>query len=279
MNRIDAIFQDARQSQRRLLMPFVCAGHPAPDSLPDLLGALERAGGSIAEIGIPFSDPIADGPVIASAMHRALERGATPESVFEQVSRARGSTGLGLVAMVSASIVYRAGGPDGFAARAAGAGFDGVIYPDVPLEESDALLGAAREQGLTATLLIAPTTSIARAEAIARACTGFVYLIARTGITGERGEAPDVARRVARLREWTELPIACGFGVSTPEHVRAVVAHADAAIVGSALVRRIDQAVEQGADPIAEAGSFVGELASAARGTRAAAAPDPSRGG
>jgi tryptophan synthase alpha chain len=279
MNRIDAIFQDARQSQRRLLMPFVCGGHPAPDSLPGLLGALEQAGASIAEIGIPFSDPIADGPVIASAMHRALERGTTPESVFEQVARTRGSTGLGLVAMVSASIVYRAGGPDGFAKRAAEAGFDGVIYPDVPLEESDAMLGAAREQGLTATLLIAPTTSLARAEAIAGACTGFVYLIARTGITGERGEAPDVARRVTRLREWTALPIACGFGISTPEHVRAVVSHADAAIVGSALVRRIDQAVEQGTDPIAEARSFVGELSSAARETRAAAAPRPPGGG
>lgn len=245
-------------------MPFVCAGHPQPGSLPGLLGALERAGASIAEIGIPFSDPIADGPVIASAMHRALEQGVTPGSVFEQVGLLRGSTGLGLVAMVSASIVYRAGGPEGFAERAAAAGFDGVIYPDVPLEESDALLGAARERGLTATLLIAPTTSLERAEAIARACTGFVYLLARTGITGERGDAPDVGRRVERVREWTDLPIACGFGISTAEHVRAVVAHADAAIVGSALVRRIDQAVARGADPVAEAGAFARELAGGA---------------
>lgn len=275
MNRIDAIFQDARRSQRRLLMPFVCGGHPEPGSLPRLLGALEAAGSAIAEIGIPFSDPIADGPVIASAMHRALERGTTPESIFCQVAEVRGSTKLGLVAMVSASIVYRAGGPDGFAKRAAEAGFDGVIYPDVPLEESDALLGAARGQGLCATLLIAPTTSPARAEAIAGACSGFVYLLARTGITGERGEAPDVARRVARLREWTDLPIACGFGISTPEHVRAVVAHADAAIVGSALVRRIDQAVARGADPIGEARAFVGELAAAAGEPSPAEEPTP----
>lgn len=264
MNRLETIFQEARRERRRLLMPFVCAGHPEPGSLPRLLGALEGAGAAIAEIGIPFSDPIADGPVIASATHRALERGVTPGSVFDQVGQLRGSTALGLVAMVSASIVYRAGGPDGFAERAAKAGFDGVIYPDVPLEESDALLGAARERGLTATLLISPTTSLGRAEAIAKACTGFVYLLARTGITGERGEAPDVARRVERVREWTDLPIACGFGISTPDHVRAVVAHADAAIVGSALVRRMDQASARGADPIAEAGVFVGELAGGA---------------
>jgi len=279
MNRIDAIFHSARQQNHRLLMPFVCGGHPGPDSLPTLLHALESAGAAIAEIGIPFSDPIADGPVIAAAMHGALQRGTTPAILFDQVRSARSSLKLGLVAMVSVSVVYRAGGPDGFAKRAAAAGFDGVIYPDVPVEESDELLGAAREHGLTASLLIAPTTSPARVEAIAQACTGFVYLLARTGITGERGEAPDVARRVAKLREVTDLPIACGFGISTPDHVRAVVAHADAAIVGSALVRRMDHAAAQGGDPIQAAGAFVGELATAAdaaaRREGAGVAPSP----
>lgn len=273
MNRIDAIFRDAREANRRLLMPFLCAGHPGPDDLPQLLGALESGGASIAEVGIPFSDPIADGPVIASAMHDALERGSTPESVFAQVAGVREGCKLGLVAMVSASIVYRAGGPEGFADRAAEAGFDGVIYPDVPLEESDALLGAVRERGLTASLLIAPTTSLERAEAIAKACSGFVYLLARTGITGERGDAPDVEKRVRRVREWTDLPIACGFGISTPDHVRAVVEHADAAIVGSALVRRIDQAVQKGGDPIGETRAFVGELAAAAAGAASGGSP------
>lgn len=265
MNRIDSIFRDARGRGERLLMPFVCGGHPRPGSLPALLGGIERAGAVIAEIGIPFSDPIADGPVIASAMHRALEGGVTPDSIFREVRGVRGSLRLGLIAMVSASVVYRAGGPAGFARRAAEAGFDGVIYPDVPLEEADELLGAARERGLTASLLIAPSTPPERAESIAKACSGFVYLLARTGITGERGEAPNVARRVARLREFTDLPIACGFGVSTADHVRAVLAHADAAIVGSALVRRMDQATEHGTDPVEAAGTFVGELAGAAR--------------
>lgn len=267
MNRIDAIFARARERNERLLMPFVCAGHPAAESTPDLLRTLQDAGAAIAEIGIPFSDPIADGPVIASAMHGALERGVTPATVFRQVESVRSRLEIGLVAMVSASIVYRAGGPEGFARRAADAGFDGVIYPDVPLEESPELLGAARAAGLTATLLVAPTSSPERAEAVCRACSGFVYLLARTGITGERGEAPDVERRVSRLRQATQLPIACGFGISTPAHVRAVVAHADAAIVGSALVKRIGQAVERGEDVPAAVAAFTAELVAALEAT------------
>ena len=262
-SRIDSIFADARDQGRRLLMPFVCAGHPHPDALPTLLQTLQHAGAAIAEIGFPFSDPIADGPTIAAAMHNALEGGITPHTIFDQVRAARDSLDLGLVAMVSASIVYRAGGPEGFAKDAAEAGFDGVIYPDISLEEAETFLKPAQEQGLTTTLLISPNATPERAEALAKASTGFVYLLARTGITGERAEAPDVARRVKRLREWTDLPIACGFGISTPDHVRAVVKHADAAIVGSALIRRLDQATNNAEDPIEAAGAFVRELSAA----------------
>ena len=278
MNRIEATFAQARARRERLLMPFVCAGHPARDSMPILLSALQDNGAAIVEVGIPFSDPIADGPVIASAMHAALQAGATPESVFRDIERARASLSIGLIAMVSVSVVYRAGGPDGFASRAAAAGFDGVIYPDAPLEESAELLDAARAHGLTATMLIAPTTPPDRAAAIAAACSGFVYLLARTGITGERGEAPNVQRRVDALRKVTDLPIACGFGISTADHVRAVVAHADAAIVGSALVRRMDQAAEQHLDPIAAGSAFVRELAEAARGVTPESSREPAAG-
>ncbi|MBK7404659.1 MAG: tryptophan synthase subunit alpha [Phycisphaerales bacterium] len=278
MNRIVATFEQARARGERLLMPFVCAGHPAPDSTPDLLRALQDEGAAIVEIGIPFSDPIADGPVIASAMHDALLAGVTPESVFRQVEAVRPHLSIGLVAMVSVSLVFRCGGPQGFAKRAAAAGFDGVIYPDAPLEESAALLAAARDEGLTGTLLIAPTTPPERAQAIAEACSGFVYLLARTGITGERGEAPNVERRVAALRRVTDLPIACGFGISSADHIRAVVAHADAAIVGSALVRRMDLAREQGQEPVRAGAAFVRELVEAARSITPATAPPPSAG-
>lgn len=240
VNRIDAIFRDLRRANRRALMPFVCAGYPGPGGLGDTLRAIEGAGASIVEIGIPFSDPIADGPVIAAAMHQALLAGCTPERVFEEVRGVRDTLSIGLVAMVSVSLVYRTG--DAFLRRAAEAGFDGVILPDVPLEEAPPYLQAAKDAGLTATLLVAPTTPPDRAARIAQACTGFVYMLARTGITGERDDAPEIADRVTALRQVTQLPIACGFGISTPEHVRAVVRDADAAIVGSAMVRRMGEA-------------------------------------
>ncbi len=243
-------------------MPFLCGGHPARGDLARLIPAIESAGASVIEVGIPFSDPIADGPIIAAAMHEALQNGSTPASVLEEVSSVRSRTQVGLVAMVSVSIVHRMGGPRGWVARAGEAGFDGFIFPDAPLEESGELLAAARDAGKTASMLIAPTTPPKRAAEIAKASTGFVYLLARSGITGEQAEAPDIAGRVRTLRDLTDLPIACGFGISTREHVRAVVAHADAAIVGSALVRRISESAKAGRDPVVDAKVFVGQLAS-----------------
>jgi tryptophan synthase alpha chain len=262
MPRIDTIFADLRAQGRKSLMPFVVAGHPAPGTLPALLAGLEQGGASIVEIGIPFSDPIADGPVIAAAMHRALEAGATPAGVMAEVRQARdaGCT-LGLVAMVSVSIVHRAGGAELFARRAAEAGIDGLIVPDAPLEESGPMREAAAKAGLTFTLLVAPTTPPERTQAIARACTGFVYLLARSGVTGEQRESPEIASPVERLRGATSLPIAVGFGISTPQHVSDVVRHADAAIVGSALVRRLEEAAAAGEDVSQAALRFTTHLA------------------
>lgn len=243
-------------------MPFLCGGHPNRGDLARLIPAIEGAGASVIEVGIPFSDPIADGPTIAAAMHEALQAGATPGTVLEEIAGVRARTGVGLVAMVSVSIVHRMGGPRGFVRQATQAGFDGFIFPDAPLEESGGLLDAAREAGASASLLVAPTTPMSRAAEIARASTGFVYVLARSGITGEQSQAPDVGARVRALREVTDLPIACGFGVSSREHVRSVVAHADAAIVGSALVRRISEAAKAGRDPVVDAKVFVGQLVS-----------------
>lgn len=242
-------------------MPFLCAGRPALDQLPDLLCQLERAGASIVEIGIPFSDPIADGPVIAAAMHEALETSVTPEGIFDAIRKARPKTALGLVAMVSVSIVQRMG-VDRFTQRAREAGFDGLIVPDAPVDESEPLREAADAADLSLTLLVAPTTPPPRAARIVAACTGFVYLLARTGITGERSDAPDIANAVEALRAITDLPIACGFGLSTADQVRAVVGHADAAIVGSALVRRIEAAIDANEDASKIAEAFVKDLAS-----------------
>jgi len=258
VSRIDEIFAALRADGRKALMPFICGGHPTPDATPGLLRAAAEGGASIIEVGFPYSDPIADGPVIASAMHTAIEAGATQGKVFDAVRSVRDELSVGLIAMVSVSIVERLGGAATFVQRAKDAGFDGFIFPDAPLEESDGLLKAAGAAGLTVSLLVAPTTPPERAAEIAKACTGFVYLIARSGITGERSDAPEIAGRVGRLRESTDLPIACGFGISSSDQVRAVVRHADAAIVGSALVR----AVAAAADPALATRDLVRELAS-----------------
>lgn len=267
MNRIDTIFADLRSAGRGGLMPFVCGGRPGPGALGDLLVALEDAGADIIEIGLPFSDPIADGSVIAQAMWRALEGGVTPTGVLREVEQARGRVGAGLVGMLSVSIAHRLGGgagAPGFARIAAEAGLDGLIVPDCPLEESADLAAACREGGLSLSGLIAPGCSPERAGAICAVSSGFVYLLARAGVTGEQAEAPDIGGQVAALREVTDLPIACGFGISTAEHVRAVTEHAEAAIVGSALARRMEESAAEGAaarDVVRIAGKFVRQLA------------------
>ncbi|GMV25132.1 MAG: tryptophan synthase alpha chain [Phycisphaerae bacterium] len=262
MNRIDSIFNDLRARGRRALMPFLCGGFPRPGLTGPLLQAAQRGGAAIVEVGIPFSDPIADGPVIAAAMHRALSLGATPQSVFDELASVRPSLSIGVVAMVSVSIAARMGGPGPFIDRLKSAGFDGLILPDVPLEESVQYADAARSADLSLSLLISPTTPFKRAQAIAAACTGFVYLVARTGITGTSAEVPDIGPRIEKLRPTTPLPIACGFGISSPDQVAQVVRHADAAIVGSALVKQLEAASAAGADPVLACEEYVRALAS-----------------
>ncbi len=267
MSRIPAIFESLRSRHRPGLMPFVCGGYPSLDATAQAIPALARAGASVIEVGIPFSDPIADGPVIAAAMHEALTGGVTTRAVMDAVARGRGLPGggdVGLVAMVSVSIVQRFGVRE-FVHQARQAGFDGLIVPDAPVEESAALAGPVRDAGLTLSLLVAPTTPPERAKRIVAACSGFVYVLARVGITGASGGArvdhAALAQRVTELRGMTDLPLAVGFGIASAEDVRAVVgAGADAAIVGSALVKVMGGAGCAGAAAAAE--RFARELAS-----------------
>ena len=256
MNKVITAFRTAREEGRTALMPYVTAGDPPAPGLERLLVSLDQAGADIIEIGIPFSDPIADGPVIASAMYRALERGVTPQEVFEQVRSARTEVEAGLVAMVSISIVVHLGVAD-FINQAAAAGFDGVIVPDADLDDLGVLAEACSAVNLALIPLIAPTTSLARQEALARNASGFVYMLARAGVTGERAAAPEIGDRIEALRSVTDLPIGVGFGISSSEHVRSVGVHADGAIVGSALVRVLDDAHRSGNDVAAAAVDFV----------------------
>lgn len=266
-NRIDEIFTKLRASNSKAVMPYLTAGDPDLATTGAILPRLEKAGAAICEIGIPFSDPIADGPVIQASMTHALDQGITTTQIFDMIAKQRASLNIGIVAMLSYSIVYRIGHGDSpddwtYLKRAKEAGFDGLIVPDVAIEEADPLREAAAAHGLTCSFLISPSTPDDRALQIAKACTGFVYVLSRAGITGERTSLPtDLPGRLKRLRDVTDLPIAVGFGVSTREHVEQVTDIADAAIVGSAIMRRIAEVRDQGSDAVAdEIGKFVGEL-------------------
>lgn len=260
MGRIDDIFSRLRSEHASALMPFITAGYPSMEVTEEVLPKLEAAGASIVEVGFPFSDPIADGPVIASSMYEALESGATPKKVFDVIKRVRPMVNLGLMAMVSESIIARMGEAS-FVADAADAGFDGLIVPDIDLDAAGPLKELADAHGLTLSLLIAPTSTPERITRIVALCSGFVYLLAREGITGESDAVPQIDSQVQRVRAKTNLPITVGFGISSAEHVAAVTRAADAAIVGSALVRRMGEAD----DPVGAAANFVGELAAGLR--------------
>ena len=257
-HRVDEIFATLRAEGRKGLIPFVTAGYPSLQATAAVIGAFEESlGPTVVELGIPFSDPIADGPVIAASMHEALHCGVTPQDVFDTVRSLRPDTGHALVAMVSASIVERMG-PDRFVALAAESGFDGLIVPDLDVSGSAGRLDEiTARHGLALTMLVAPNTPAGRVASIASRCTGFVYVLARVGLTGERTSLPDVSARVQAVRSVTDRPIAVGFGISRPEQVAAATRTADAAIVGSAIVRRMGRA----ADPAAAAAEFAAELA------------------
>lgn len=245
MGRIDDIFNQLQADGRTAIMPFIVAGYPELEATIVALRGFEAAGASIVEIGIPFSDPIADGPVIAAAMHETLEQGLKVDDVLDAVRAVRAQTDIGLVAMVSSSIVERRGNED-FLRALAEAGFDGVIMPDLDTNRAGELLPIVDELDLSFTLLVAPTTTDERLETLLPHCRGFVYLLARTGLTGEQDQAPDIEAAVNRIRSRSDLPIAVGFGIAEPDHVATVTASADAAIVGSAIVRRMADAEDPG---------------------------------
>lgn len=252
-------------------MPYLTMGDPDIQTSARLLHAAQEAGASICELGFPFSDPVADGPTIQASMTWALEHGIKVRQILDMVAENRSKLDIGLVAMVSYSIVHKIG-DEKFIKDAIDAGIDGFIIPDLAYEESAKTREMILKHGGILSFLIAPTTPADRAVQIAKASTGFIYLLARAGITGEQSELPpDLTDRVKRIRKISELPITVGFGVSTDNHVRQVISVADAAIVGSAIVRRISEARSHGSDEVVQtAQAFMSDLA---RGlTRA---PDP----
>ena len=242
MSRLERAFETLRRRGRPGLVTFTTAGDPDLERSADILRALDRAGADVLEVGVPFSDPLADGPVIQRASERALRAGATLARVIELVAAVRSDITAGIVLFTYANPIVRMGTAP-FVERAASAGVDGVLVLDLPIEEADRFRDRTIEVGMDPIFLLSPTTTDARIRRAAELGRGFLYGISRLGVTGARDAiATGAEALVARIRSATDLPIALGFGISRPEHVAEVGRWADAAVVGSALVEVIARA-------------------------------------
>jgi tryptophan synthase alpha chain len=259
MSTLDKLFADLRSKNRKAFLPFITAGDPDLEFTAQLIRELAKRGCTLCEVGIPYSDPIADGPVVQASYTRALDKKVKVAEIFATIRNTSSQIQMPLVTMVSYAIVLRHG-LERFVAAAKEAGVVGAIVPDLLVEESEPLARVCRREDFSLIRLVTPTTPRERAVRIANSSTGFLYYVSVTGITGERQELPaELVDNVGWLRTQTSLPICIGFGISTPEHVRKVAPVADGVIVGSALVRRI---AEAGSQPRSQTIQSIGDLAS-----------------
>ncbi|MDA7911877.1 tryptophan synthase subunit alpha [bacterium] len=266
MSAIDKLFQRLKAEGKKAFMPFVTAGDPNLEFTAAMLRRLDAEGCHLAELGIPYSDPIADGPVIQASYTRSLNGGTKLNGIFAMASDVTAEISMPIVTMVSYAIIYRMG-IDEYLRQAIAAGISGAIVPDMPVDESDELAAKCKLLDFSLIQLITPTTPRDRAVQIAEQTTGFIYYVSITGITGERTELPsDLADNLKWLRSVTDLPICVGFGISKLEHVEVLKPVADGLIVGSAIVRRIaaatnDQSKNQ--DVMDDVGGFAQGMLSA----------------
>lgn len=246
MSRISDTFTRLKGEGRAALMPYITAGHPTLPATEALLFALEESGADMIELGIPYSDPLADGPTVQRAGQIALQNGATIPRIHAMMRRVR-EQGLSIpvLYMVYYNCVFRHG-EERFLDEAAASGIDGLIIPDLPLEEAEEVEGLAAERGLDLVYLLAPTSTPERIAEAGRRSRGFIYCVSLTGVTGARDRlSAAIEPMLRRIREATSLPLAVGFGISRPEHAATVAKLADGVIVGSALVERIDEAPDE----------------------------------
>jgi tryptophan synthase alpha chain len=264
-HRIDATFSRLQSARQKAFVAYLTAGDPSPEQTPALVEALAEAGADIIELGIPFSDPIADGPVIQQAFQRALAHGTSVASVLEMVRAIRQRTEVPIVLFTYFNPVMRYG-QERFLRDAASAGADGVLLLDLPPEEGSSEANLCAEVGLRWIRLIAPTTPDERAARLAREASGFVYYVSRAGVTGMQDQvASTIGERVTFLQQHTRTPICVGFGVANPDHVRQIARDADGIVVGSAIVRQIEQ-YAGAPDLVQRVKDFVRPLAEAAHG-------------
>ena len=259
MTRIGKLFENLKRDGRKGLIAYLTAGDPSPVRTPELVEALVRGGADLVELGVPFSDPIADGPVIQRAGERALKAGTTLHKVLEIAREIRRRSEVPLLLFTYLNPVVRYG-LDRLAKDAAECGIDGCLLIDASVEEAHEYVGAMHRHGLDTVFLAAPTSTGRRLKLVAQYSTGFVYLVSRTGVTGEQASlSAAVAPLVRAMRAVTDLPLAVGFGISRPEHVAELATQVDAVVVGSALVRVIEEHLES-PDLAQELEAFVRQL-------------------
>ncbi|MCH2570942.1 MAG: tryptophan synthase subunit alpha [Planctomycetes bacterium] len=270
MNRIEEVFQELRRVDQCALIPFITAGDPDLETTRPLIQALADAGADLVELGMPYSDPIDDGQVIQEAYNRELSMNIQLGDILDCVAKRSKEVSVEsenkenrppLISMISYSLVFRYG-PEAFFKRAVQSGFDGAIIPDLPVQECGDISKVAADQGLCLIQLITPTTPMDRAETIVNSTTGFIYYVSVTGITGERTQLPaSLGARIQSIRSLTDLPVCVGFGISQPDQVQELREIADGVIVGSAIVRRMEdnKGLSQ-SEQIAEVGEFVATL-------------------
>ncbi len=262
MNRIEAKFKEVKKKKRVALIPFITVGDPNLETTEALVPEMERRGADIVELGVPFSDPIADGPTIQEADIRSLKHRTSLKDALDLVKELRKKTEIPLVLMTYYNLLYNYG-IERFVTQAKGNGVDGVIAADLPVEEASELKRYARRSNLDTIFLASPTSPPQRLKLIAKESKGFIYYVSLTGVTGVRKKlAEGLVFSLKRLKRLTEKPIAVGFGISKPEHIRKIKRYADGAVVGSAIISVIGKNLKS-KDLVQKVGDFVQRLAQA----------------
>ncbi len=262
MNRLDQTLRHLKEKGEKALITYIMAGDPSLHETEQLVLELERAGADVIELGVPFSDPIADGPIIQKAAERGLRSGTSLRMILESVRHLRASTQIPIVLMAYYNNIHAFGEAE-FCRKAVEAGVDGLIVPDMPPDEAGPLRGPADAAGLHLIFLLAPTSTAGRRAYVAKESGGFVYYVSITGITGAKlTDIAEVRDNVAKIQKQTKTPVAVGFGVATPDDAARVAGVADGVIIGSAIVRRVG---EHGQDArlVQEVGSFVRSIKAA----------------
>lgn len=259
LSRINQTFAELRSQNRKGFIPFITAGDPDLETTRKLIGELARVGSTLIELGIPFTDPMADGPVIQRASERALQNAFGLEDVLRIVSEARKETDVPIILFSYFNPLLQFG-VEKLAREARSAGIDGVLVTDLVPEEAGEFSTVLKRNDLDMIFLIAPTSTDERLKLVAECASGFIYAVSRAGITGARAEmSVEAEKLVNRMRKFSDLPVAVGFGISTPEHVADVWRYADAAVVGSAIVSEIENA-GSATGVVTQVGEFVGRL-------------------